>query len=118
MHDYTTTLVGRTVYNSLKLDGRPVEVSVLTVEFEQEDGMWIGTCLELGTSTQAQTLEELQAELTDAVDLQLNEMARLGYTRDYLRAQGAKVLPIPQKEELADAPEAQRARWGMLAVGS
>lgn len=102
----------------LRLDGRPVEVSVLTVEFKQEDGMWIGACLELGTSTQAQTLEGLQAELTDAVDLQLNEMARLGYTRDYLGAQRAKVLAIPQEEELADAPEAQRARWGMLAVGS
>ena len=102
----------------LKLDGRPVGASVLTVEFDQEDGIWIGACLELGTSTQAQTLEGLQAELTGAVDLQLNEMARLGYTRDYLRAQGAKVLAIPQEEELVDAPEAQRARWGMLAVGS
>ena len=102
----------------LKLDGRPVEMSVLTVEFEQEDGMWIGTCLELGTSTQAQTLEELQAELTDAVDLQLNEMARLGYTREYLKSQGAKGLPIPEEEEPTDAPEAQRARWGMLPVGS
>ena len=102
----------------LKLDGRPVEMSVLTVEFEQEDGMWIGTCLELGTSTQAQTLEELQAELTDAVDLQLNEMARLGYTREYLKSQGAKVLPIPEEEKPTDAPEAQRARWGMLPVGS
>ncbi len=102
----------------LRLDGRPVEMSVLTVEFEQEDGMWIGTCLELGTSTQAQTLEELQSELTDAVDLQLNEMARLGYTSEYLRTQGVRVLPIPEEEAPTDAPEAQRARWGMLHVGS
>ena len=39
----------------------------LTFSFEQEGIEWVGTCLELGTSTFADTLEECQVALEDLV---------------------------------------------------
>ena len=39
----------------------------LTLSFEQEGSEWVGTCLELGTSTFADTLEECQVELEELV---------------------------------------------------
>ena len=104
---------------ALMSDGRAVAMIVLTADFEQEDGLWIGTCLELGTSTQAETLDELRAELKDAIDLQLNEMARLGYTREYLRSQGVKLMAMPEWEPVDRSyPKPPPERWGMLAVGN
>ena len=38
----------------------------------------------LGTSTFSDKLEDTQAELREALELQLNEVERLGYVREYL----------------------------------
>ena len=48
----------------------------LTLDFQEEEGKWVGVCLELGTSAFADTLEELRKEIVDAVTLQLGEMER------------------------------------------
>lgn len=74
--------------------GRPEYVSVLTFEYQQEAGQWVGVCVELGTSTYADTLEQTELELREAVELQLSEMERLGYLWEYLEVQGVQVIPL------------------------
>ena len=59
-------------------------LGALTVEFGEEGGQWVGICRELGTATQADTLAEAEAFLREAIDLQLNEMARISDVREYL----------------------------------
>jgi predicted RNase H-like HicB family nuclease len=67
-------------------DGRfPDYLILLNLEYSQEDDKWVGVCAELGTSTFADTLEELRHELREAVQLQLNEVNRLGFVQEFLR---------------------------------
>ncbi len=75
-------------------EGSPDYVIVLTLEFSQESDQWVGLCLELGTSTFADTLDQTRVELQDAVELQLNEVERLGYIQDYLAENHVRIVPV------------------------
>lgn len=74
--------------------GNPDFMLGLTLDYQQETGQWVGVCLELGTSAFAVTQEQAESELREAVELQLNEMERLGYLREYLAAQGVTVTHL------------------------
>ena len=56
----------------------------LTYAYTQEAGQWVGVCEELGTSAFSDTLAQAQVELREAIELQLNEVERLGYIREYM----------------------------------
>lgn len=64
---------------------------VLTLEFWQEDGQWLGRCRELGTATFAATLEQVRAELDDLVTLHLNGLQGIGEAERVLRERGVKL---------------------------
>lgn len=51
---------------------------ILTLQFEREDGVWVGTCIELETSTSADSLDEVQEQLHDLVTLHLNTLEDIG----------------------------------------
>ena len=67
---------------------------VLTVEFGEEGGQWVGICRELSTAMQADTLAEVEFALREAIDLQLNEMAQLTDVREYLIENQVNFGPI------------------------
>ena len=75
-------------------EGSPDYVVVLTFEFSQESELWVGLCLELGTSSFSDTLEQTRLELQEATELQLNEVERLGYIQDYLADNHVCMVPI------------------------
>ena len=50
----------------------PVVYVDLTLKYEYEEEQWVGVCLELGTSTFADTLEEVHDNLTELVVEHLN----------------------------------------------
>ncbi len=72
---------------------------VLSVEFGQDEGQWVGFCKELGTATHADTLAEVKAELREAIDLQLNEMAQIADVREYLIENQVNIAPISMPQE-------------------
>ena len=74
--------------------GSPDYVIVLTFEFTQEANQWVGLCLELGTSTFADDLEQTRLQLREAVELQLNEVERLCFVREYLAENHVHIVPI------------------------
>lgn len=74
--------------------GSPDYIIVLTFEFSQEEGEWVGLCLELGTSAFADSLEQTRLELQEAVELQLNEMERLTDISGYLLENHVRIVPI------------------------
>jgi predicted RNase H-like HicB family nuclease len=92
----------------------PSNLVLLTLELTQEEDVWVGTCIELGTSTYADSLEELRGELADAIGLQLNEAMRLGFIDDYIQERNVRTLPLIQLE---DGSGAERERFGLVAVG-
>ncbi|MCY4556149.1 MAG: hypothetical protein OXF79_07165 [Chloroflexi bacterium] len=66
----------------------------LTLNYYQEAGQWIGFCEELGTSAFADDLEQTQAELREAVELQLNGVERITDVRDYLVDNEVVIQPV------------------------
>ena len=92
----------------------PSNLVLLTLELTQEEDVWVGTCIELGTSAYAETLEELRGEIADAIGLQLNEAMRLGFIDDYIEERNVRTLPLIQLEK---GSVAKTERFGMVAVG-
>ena len=76
-------------------DSEPVAVMALTAEFRQEGSVWLAECFELGTAAYASTLEKSSKELLDAIELQLNEVEKLGFAREFLRVHGVRVYNLP-----------------------
>ncbi len=70
----------------------PSNLVLLTLELTQEEDVWVGTCIELGTSTYADSLEELRGEMADAIGLQLNEAMRLGFLDEYIEERNVRTL--------------------------
>ena len=74
--------------------GSPDYVFILSLEYGEESGQWVGFCQELGTSTFSDTLEQVRVELWEAVELQLNEIGHLTSIQDYLAENRVSVVPI------------------------
>ena len=63
----------------------------LTLSFEQEGSEWVGVCLELGTSTFADTLEECQEELRELVADHLDVLGEIGERERFFEEWGIEV---------------------------
>ena len=63
----------------------------LTLSFEQEGSEWVGVCLELGTSTFADTLEKCQEELQELVTDHLNVLEEIGERERFFEEWGISV---------------------------
>ena len=63
---------------------------VLTLEFEEEDGRWVGWCVELGTATDGPTLKQVREELIELVRLHLNALEDTGECDRFLKEQSVK----------------------------
>ena len=75
-------------------NGNPEEAILLTVEFREYSGQWLAECLELGTATYADTLEEVRQEIRDNVTLQLGSVEELGFMDEYLRERNVPLLTL------------------------
>ena len=73
------------------MESRLSEYVTLTFSFEQEESAWVGTCLELGTSTFADTLEECQAELEELVTDHLDVLEEVGERERFFKEWGIDV---------------------------
>ena len=75
-------------------NSEPVTGVLLTLEFQEEDGRWLGECIEFGTAAFANSLPEVKKELTEAILLQLNEMEALGFIEGFLHEHKAVSVAI------------------------
>ncbi|MCI0440063.1 MAG: hypothetical protein L0177_13180 [Chloroflexi bacterium] len=64
---------------------------VLTLQFEKEGGKWIGTCLELGTSTFARTLRQSKAEIEELVSDHLDLLEESGERQRFFEKWGIEM---------------------------
>lgn len=67
---------------------------MLTIDFREHLGQWLAECLELGTATYAETLDEVRREIRDNVTLQLNSVEELGFMDEYLRQHTVALIPL------------------------
>ena len=78
--------------------GSPDYFMPLTMEYVFQEGKWVGSCLEIGTSSFADELDEMKTRLFEVVDLQLSEVERLGFLEDFLKDHSVSAYPIPPLE--------------------
>ena len=71
----------------------------LTLSFEREGDVWVGVCLELGTSTFADTLEECQSELQEFVEENLNLLEEVGERDRFFKKWGITLRSAPDTPE-------------------
>ena len=67
----------------------------LTLSFEQEGDVWVGDCLELGTSTYADTLEACEGELRELVVEHLNVLEEIGERPAFFEEWGITLHSTP-----------------------
>jgi len=73
------------IYRHHPQDGTEDCLIQLTLEYAEENGQWVGVCIELNTSAYSATLDGARGDLRDAILLQLSETEKLGFVWDYLR---------------------------------
>ena len=67
----------------------------LTLRFHLEGTEWVGVCVELGTSTFAQTLAECRNELEDLVTDHLKVLEDIGEQERFFAEWGIETHPSP-----------------------
>lgn len=63
----------------------------LTFKFEQEQDVWVGLCLELGTSTFADSMEDCQSALAELVSDHLNALEEFGERESFFAEHGIQL---------------------------
>lgn len=78
---------------------------LLTLEITKEDGQYAAYCRELGTATCGDTLDEAQANIVEAVMLDLNTLEEIGERARFFKERGIKVYrSATRKKEAREVP--------------
>ncbi len=89
--------------------GEAGEQALLTLRFEEHNGEWCGTCLELGTAAEGDSLEEASEALKEAVLLQITEAEKRGFLRELLQDRNVRLTPVERE---------RREGWELVSVGA
>ena len=79
------------------------DIVVLTSVVEPEDEMFVSTCVELGTSSCGDTIQEALENLDEAIALHLNALEELGETERVFEERGIEILRTPIEETVPRA---------------
>ncbi len=69
----------------------------LTLSFEREGNKWVGTCVEMSTSTYARTLKDCESALRELVLEHLNLLEQAGERRAFFERWGIELSPAKPK---------------------
>ena len=70
---------------------------ILTPKVAKEEEQWTGECLELGTATYGDTLDEVQRELRELVMLHLNGLEDIKERERFFRDHNIPIYPTPDR---------------------
>jgi predicted RNase H-like HicB family nuclease len=71
---------------------------ILTCKYHKEGQKWVGVCEELGTSTFADTFEDVQDRLQEAIALHLSTLERVGERERFFKENKIKLYLVKPKE--------------------
>ena len=74
------------------------DIVVLTSVVEPEDDMFVSTCIELGTASCGDTIQEAFENLDEAIAVHLNALEELGETERVFHERGIEILRSPIEE--------------------
>ena len=73
----------------------------ITIEFWKEGGVCVARCPELDMFSQGDSLEEAKSNLSEVIEIQFEEMEKMGTLKEFLEEVGFNVVDnilIPQRE--------------------
>ena len=74
------------------------DIVVLTSVVEPEGEMFVSTCIELGTASCGDTIQEAFDNLDEAIAVHLNALEELGETERVFHERGIEILRSPIEE--------------------
>ena len=74
------------------------DIVVLTSVVEPEGEMFVSTCIELGTASCGDTIQEAFENLEEAIAVHLNALEELGETERVFHERGIEILRSPIEE--------------------
>ena len=86
----------------------------LSMEVEEEDGVFVSTCPELGTASCGDTVQEATENLIEAVLLHLSGLKEVGTEERVFRERGIKVKHSPD-DDPAVAPSQADCNVNVIA---
>ena len=101
--------------NDSPSDAQPAVRVVLHYQFTREGNKWVGTCLELGTSTYARSKRKTAEALYELVLEHLNLLEESGERPRFFDEWGIKLLIPPEEQDPSAAqPEADKTHQTVL----
>ncbi len=101
--------------NDRPSDAQPAARVVLNYQFTREGNKWVGTCVELGTSTYARSRRKTEEALYELVLEHLNLLEESGERPRFFDEWGIKLLiPAVESDSLAPQPEAGKTHQTVL----
>jgi len=80
----------------------------LTLEFHKEKKQWVGTCLELGTSTFNRSFPETNKQLQELVILHLNALEETGERERFFKENDIVIYPAKPRIDTIKLPSVKR----------
>ena len=87
--------------------GKEVGYILVNLAFHEEENRWQGECLELGTATFGNSLEEAKERLQEAILVHLNTLEDVGERDRFFREHNIKVYahkPSPRSFNVPTSP--------------
>ena len=76
------------------------DIVILTSVVEPEDDLFVSTCIELGTSSCGDTIQEAFENLEEAISVHLNALKEIGETERVFHERGIEILRAPIEESV------------------
>lgn len=74
------------------------DIVILTSVVEPEENMFVSSCIELGTSSCGDTIQEAFENLEEAIAVHLNALEEVGETERFFHERGIEILRSPIEE--------------------
>jgi len=81
----------------------------VTVEIEEADGQYAARCVELGTASCGDTLEEAFTNIKEAMAVDLNALEEVGEREEFFKERGIKIRERVQREHPLMKPVSSEA---------
>ena len=94
--------IQETIVAIRSIAGTPKEAMLLTIDYKEEGGQWLAECIEFGTATHANTIDEVRREIHDGAQHFLCNMEELGWMDQWIRQNNLAVIPLKSTAVSAD----------------
>ncbi len=76
---------------------------ILTIRLREEGDKWTAECLELGTATFGESMDDAEHTLYEAIELHLNTLETVGERKRFFSAHGIRFHKVKPRQKIVRA---------------